>query len=114
MIGVHTPEYAFEKVTANVVKGAADVGITYPIALDNGYSTWTNYRNMYWPAEYLIDAQGTVRHVKFGEGDYNDTEKLIRQLITDGRARHHPERQPDARDVFQCGQGGQLRRRRKL
>lgn len=85
VIGVHTPEYAFEKVTANVVKGAADVGITYPIALDNGYSTWTNYRNMYWPAEYLIDAQGTVRHVKFGEGDYNDTEKLIRQLITDAR-----------------------------
>jgi cytochrome c biogenesis protein CcdA/thiol-disulfide isomerase/thioredoxin len=85
VIGVHTPEYAFEKVTANVVKGAADVGITYPIALDNGYSTWTNYRNMYWPAEYLIDAQGTVRHVKFGEGDYNDTEKLIRQLITNAR-----------------------------
>ena len=85
VIGVHTPEYAFEKVTANVDKGAADVGITYPIALDNGYSTWTNYRNMYWPAEYLIDAQGTVRHVKFGEGDYNDTEKLIRQLITNAR-----------------------------
>ena len=85
VIGVHTPEYAFEKVTANVEKGAADLGITYPIAQDNSYSTWTNYRNEYWPAEYLIDANGTVRHVKFGEGDYNDTEKLIRQLITDAR-----------------------------
>jgi len=82
VIGVHTPEYAFEKVTDNVKKGAADLGITYPIAQDNSYSTWTNYRNMYWPAEYLIDADGTVRHVKFGEGDYNDTEKLIRQLLT--------------------------------
>src|SRR5271166_1301126 len=85
VIGVHTPEYAFENVTGNVEKGAAYIGITYPIALDNKYSTWTNYRNQYWPAEYLIDASGVVRHVKFGEGDYNVTEKLIRQLITSAR-----------------------------
>jgi thiol-disulfide isomerase/thioredoxin len=85
VIGVHTPEYAFEKVTGNVEKGAADIGITYPIALDNSYSTWTNYRNQYWPAEYLIDAGGVVRHVKFGEGDYNVTETLIRQLIATAR-----------------------------
>ncbi|KAA1251647.1 cytochrome c biogenesis protein DipZ [Mycobacterium simiae] len=83
VIGVHTPEYAFEKVPGNVVKGAADLNITYPIALDNNYSTWTNYRNRYWPAEYLIDATGTVRHIKFGEGDYDVTESLIRQLIGD-------------------------------
>ena len=83
VIGVHTPEYAFEKVRGNVAKGAADLGITYPIALDNGYSTWTNYRNRYWPAEYLIDASGTVRHIKFGEGDYDVPEKLIRQLLVD-------------------------------
>jgi cytochrome c biogenesis protein CcdA/thiol-disulfide isomerase/thioredoxin len=83
VIGVHTPEYAFEKVTANVAAGAADLGITYPVALDNNYSTWTNYRNRYWPAEYLIDANGTVRHIKFGEGDYDGTEKLIRQLLFD-------------------------------
>ena len=87
VIGVHTPEYAFEKVTGNVEKGAADLGITYPIALDNDYSTWTNYSNYYWPAEYLIDASGAVRHVKFGEGDYNDTEKLIRELITTAQPR---------------------------
>ena len=85
VIGVHTPEYAFENVTGNVKKGAADIGITYPIALDNKYSTWTNYRNQYWPAEYLIDASGVVRHVKFGEGDYNVTEKLIRELLTSAR-----------------------------
>jgi cytochrome c biogenesis protein CcdA/thiol-disulfide isomerase/thioredoxin len=85
VIGVHTPEYSFEKVPGNVEKGAADIGITYPIALDNNYSTWTNYRNQYWPAEYLIDAGGVVQHVSFGEGDYDGTEKLIRDLITQAR-----------------------------
>jgi len=84
VIGVHTPEYAFEKEEANVISGAKDLGITYPIAMDNGFSTWTNYRNRYWPAEYLIDQQGTVRHVKFGEGGYDDTERLIRQLLSEG------------------------------
>ncbi|WP_156686477.1 cytochrome c biogenesis protein DipZ [Mycobacterium sp. Marseille-P9652] len=83
VIGVHTPEYAFERVAGNVAKGAADLGIRYPIALDNGYSTWTNYRNRYWPAEYLIDAKGQVRHIEFGEGGYHDTENLIRQLLVD-------------------------------
>jgi cytochrome c biogenesis protein CcdA/thiol-disulfide isomerase/thioredoxin len=81
VIGVHTPEYAFERVPANVASGAAALGITYPVALDNKYSTWTNYRNRYWPAEYLIDAGGTVRHIKFGEGDYATNEILIRQLL---------------------------------
>ncbi|WP_407686057.1 cytochrome c biogenesis protein CcdA [Mycobacterium sp. HUMS_1102779] len=83
VIGVHTPEYAFEKVAGNVAKGAADLGIRYPIALDNRYSTWTNYRNRYWPAEYLIDGAGEVRHIEFGEGDYSVTEKLIRRLLVD-------------------------------
>ncbi|WP_102143490.1 cytochrome c biogenesis protein DipZ [Mycobacterium hubeiense] len=83
VIGVHSPEYAFEKVADNVVSGAEDLGITYPIALDNNLSTWTNYRNRYWPAHYLIDADGTVRHIKFGEGDYDVTENLIRQLLVD-------------------------------
>jgi cytochrome c biogenesis protein CcdA/thiol-disulfide isomerase/thioredoxin len=85
VIGVHTPEYAFERVEDNVASGASDLGITYPVALDNGYSTWTNYRNRYWPAKYLIDAEGTVRHIKFGEGDYDTTERLIRQLISDAK-----------------------------
>lgn len=85
VIGVHTPEYAFEKEPHNVAKGAADLDIKYPIALDNNYSTWTNYRNRYWPAEYLIDANGTVRHLKFGEGDYKATEMLIRQLLANAK-----------------------------
>lgn len=84
VIGVHTPEYAFEKEEANVVSGAKDLGITYPIAMDNAFSTWTNYRNRYWPAHYLIDKQGVVRHIKFGEGDYATTERLIRRLLSDG------------------------------
>lgn len=84
VIGVHTPEYAFEKEEANVVSGAEDLGITYPVAMDNNFSTWTNYRNRYWPAHYLIDKQGVVRHIKFGEGGYTDTENLIRQLLSDG------------------------------
>ncbi|RAU96958.1 cytochrome c biogenesis protein DipZ [Mycobacterium colombiense] len=83
VIGVHTPEYAFERVPANVASGAADLHITYPIALDNDYATWNNFGNLYWPAEYLIDANGQVRHTKFGEGDYNGTEKLIRTLLVD-------------------------------
>lgn len=83
VIGVHTPEYAFERVQSNVESGAADLGIRYPVALDNSYSTWTNYRNRYWPAEYLIDANGTVRRIKFGEGDYATTETLIRRLLVD-------------------------------
>ncbi|GII97790.1 cytochrome c biogenesis protein CcdA [Sediminihabitans luteus] len=82
VIGVHTPEFAFERETRNVIEGAKDLGVDYPIAQDNAYSTWTTYRNRYWPAEYLIDADGTVRHIKFGEGGYATTEKHIRELLT--------------------------------
>jgi len=83
VIGVHSPEYAFEKNAGNVADGAKDFGITYPVALDNSLATWTNYRNRYWPAHYLIDAEGTVRHIAFGEGNYATTEKLIRELLVD-------------------------------
>jgi cytochrome c biogenesis protein CcdA/thiol-disulfide isomerase/thioredoxin len=83
VIGIHSPEYAFEKVPANVKAGAASFGIEYPVALDNNLSTWTNYRNRYWPAHYLIDADGVVRQVTFGEGSYADTEKLVRELLVD-------------------------------
>jgi cytochrome c biogenesis protein CcdA/thiol-disulfide isomerase/thioredoxin len=82
VIGIHTPEYAFEHERGNVANAAAKLGITYPVAMDNDYATWTNYRNRYWPAHYLIDADGTVRHIKFGEGDYDVTESLIRQLLS--------------------------------
>lgn len=96
VIGVHAPEYAFEKEPRNVKAGAANFGITYPVALDNNLSTWTNYRNRYWPAHYLIDAEGTVRHIKFGEGDYATTEKLIRELLV---AADPGVRLPPATDV---------------
>lgn len=83
VIGVHSPEYAFEKERANVEQGVRDFGITYPVALDNQLATWTNYRNRYWPAHYLIDAEGVVRHISFGEGNYATTERLIRELLRD-------------------------------
>jgi cytochrome c biogenesis protein CcdA/thiol-disulfide isomerase/thioredoxin len=82
VIGVHTPEYAFEHVPANVAAGAKRLGISYPVALDNDYATWNNYANESWPADYLIDATGAVRYVSIGEGDYPGTESLIRQLLT--------------------------------
>jgi cytochrome c biogenesis protein CcdA/thiol-disulfide isomerase/thioredoxin len=85
VIGVHAPEYAFEKEPGNVKAAADNFGIGYPVALDNTLSTWTNYRNRFWPAHYLIDAEGTVRHIKFGEGDYQTTEKLIRELLTQAK-----------------------------
>ncbi|PZU48725.1 MAG: thiol:disulfide interchange protein [Microbacterium sp.] len=83
VIGIHSPEYAFEKDAGNVAAGARDFGIEYPVALDNTLSTWTAYRNRYWPAHYLIDAEGTVRHISFGEGNYAATEKMIRELLED-------------------------------
>ncbi len=83
VIGVHAPEYAFEKEPGNVEAAADRFGMRYPVALDNNLGTWTNYRNRYWPAHYLIDADGTVRHIKFGEGDYDVTEKLVRELLRD-------------------------------
>ena len=82
VIGVHTPEYAFEHEAGNVAAGAKRLGISYPIALDNDYTTWENYSNQSWPADYLIDATGTVRFVSVGEGDYPETEALIRRLLT--------------------------------
>jgi cytochrome c biogenesis protein CcdA/thiol-disulfide isomerase/thioredoxin len=81
VIGVHSPEYAFEKEPRNVKAGAENFGIEYAVALDNSLSTWTNYRNRYWPAHYVIDAEGTVRHIKFGEGGYATTEQHIRELL---------------------------------
>jgi cytochrome c biogenesis protein CcdA/thiol-disulfide isomerase/thioredoxin len=82
VIGVHTPEYAFEHVASNVASGAKRLGITYPVALDNGYVTWNNFGNNSWPAEYLVDATGKIRHVAIGEGNYPGMETLIRQLLT--------------------------------
>jgi cytochrome c biogenesis protein CcdA/thiol-disulfide isomerase/thioredoxin len=81
VVGVHTPEFAFEHVVSNVRAQAAALGVRYPVAIDDDYATWNAYDNEYWPADYLIDASGDVRHVHFGEGDYATTERLIRQLL---------------------------------
>lgn len=82
VIGVHTPEYAFEHVAHNVAAGAKRLDIRYPIALDNDYATWDSYSNNAWPADYLIDGNGVVRKVSIGEGDYAGTESRIRRLLT--------------------------------
>ena len=81
IVGVHTPEFAFEHVVSNVRGAAHRLGVRYPIAIDNRYGTWEAYGNQYWPAEYLIDRSGHVRHAHFGEGEYDRTESLIRELL---------------------------------
>jgi len=81
VIGVHAPEFAFEKDPANVRKAVADLGITYPVALDNDFSIWRMFNNKYWPAHYFIDAKGIIRHHHFGEGGYQESEKVIQQLL---------------------------------
>ena len=81
VIGVHSPEYAFEKEVDNVRGGAADLGITYPVAVDSDLATWRNFDNHYWPAHYLADSKGELRQVKFGEGGEATTEKLVRELL---------------------------------
>jgi thiol-disulfide isomerase/thioredoxin len=83
VIGVHAPEFAFEKDPANVKKAVADLGVTYPVALDNDYKIWRAFNNHYWPAHYFIDAEGRIRHHHFGEGDYDGSEKVIRQLLAE-------------------------------
>ena len=82
IVGVHTPEFAFEHVRGNVAQATRDLHVTWPVALDNGYKTWDAYSNEYWPAEYLVDRTGRVRRSHFGEGEYSDTERAIRQLLT--------------------------------
>jgi cytochrome c biogenesis protein CcdA/thiol-disulfide isomerase/thioredoxin len=82
VVGVHTPEFAFEHVVANVRNAASGLGVAYPIAVDNNFATWDAYNNQYWPAEYLIDPTGQVRAYDFGEGEYSGMETAIRDLLT--------------------------------
>jgi cytochrome c biogenesis protein CcdA/thiol-disulfide isomerase/thioredoxin len=82
VVGVSTPEFAFEHVVSNVQSTAGNLGIDYPVAIDNNYATWDAYNNEYWPADYLIDPSGEVRAYDFGEGGYSTMESDIRQLLT--------------------------------
>ncbi|MFL5921357.1 MAG: cytochrome c biogenesis protein DipZ [Gaiellaceae bacterium] len=81
IVGVHTPEFAFEHVVSNVREASRKLGVRYPVAIDNDYRTWDAYQNDAWPAEYLIDRRGHVREVKKGEGHYDETERSIRALL---------------------------------
>jgi cytochrome c biogenesis protein CcdA/thiol-disulfide isomerase/thioredoxin len=83
VIGVHAPEFAFEKAPDNVRRAVKDLGITYPVALDNDYAIWQAFNNQYWPAHYFIDATGRIRSHHFGEGDYGGSEQTIRRLLAD-------------------------------
>ena len=86
VIGVHTPEYGFERIIDNVRAKVKEYGITYPVAIDNNYAIWRNFDNQYWPAHDLIDAKGQVRYTHFGEGSYDTQEKMIQQLLEEAKA----------------------------
>lgn len=86
VIGVHTPEYGYERIIENVREQVQKLGITYPVAIDNNYAIWRNFDNQYWPAHYLIDAKGQVRYSHFGEGGYQTQEQMIRQLLEEAKA----------------------------
>jgi cytochrome c biogenesis protein CcdA/thiol-disulfide isomerase/thioredoxin len=102
IIGVHAPEFAFEKDQHNVEQAIRDLGITYPVAMDNDYAIWNAYKNEYWPAHYLIDAQGKVRHEHFGEGAYQETEQMIQSLLKEA---HNGELSVSADLVQVAGSG---------
>jgi len=90
VIGVHAPEFAFEKNIANVKAAVERLKIDYPVAIDNNYAIWRAFDNQYWPAHYFIDAQGRVRHHHFGEGDYEGSERVIQQLLAEAGATDVP------------------------
>ncbi|OLC77564.1 MAG: hypothetical protein AUH83_04415 [Deltaproteobacteria bacterium 13_1_40CM_4_68_19] len=83
VIGVHAPEFRFEKEVDNVRRAAKDMKIDFPIAIDNDYAIWRAFDNHYWPALYVIDAQGRIRHHQFGEGEYERSERIIQQLLSE-------------------------------
>lgn len=86
VIGVHTPEYGYERIINNVKDQVKKLGITYPVAIDNDYAIWRNFDNQYWPAHYLIDAKGQMRYSHFGEGRYAEQEQMIKQLLEEAKA----------------------------
>ena len=122
VIGVHAPEFPFERDAGNVARAVRSNGLRYPVAQDNEFATWNAYDNQFWPAKYLIDARGRVRYTHFGEGDYEETEAAIRALLAEaGEAelgargpsddRQRPRRH-DARVLPRRAARGALRQRR--
>ena len=102
IIGVHTPEFAFEKEQHNVEQAIHDLGVTYPVAMDNQYAIWNAFKNDAWPAHYLIDAQGMIRQQHFGEGGYQETEQMIQLLLKEA---HHGEQLKSEGFVYVAGSG---------
>jgi cytochrome c biogenesis protein CcdA/thiol-disulfide isomerase/thioredoxin len=90
IVGVESPEFTFEQEASNVAQAVRSDGIRYPVVQDNQLATWNIYQNQYWPAEYLIDAHGEVRHTQFGEGDYKQTEAAVRELLSEAGVRDLP------------------------
>ena len=86
IVGVHTPEFEFEQVEANVREAMIRLNVTWPVAMDNNWGTWRAYKNRYWPRKYLVDQQGRIRFDVIGEGSYAEMERRIRELLTEGGA----------------------------
>ncbi|WP_199100808.1 cytochrome c biogenesis protein DipZ [Dyella sp. ASV21] len=107
VIGVHAPEFAFEKQPQNVIRAVKDLGVNYPVALDNNYAIWKGFNNEYWPAHYFIDTRGRIRHHHFGEGEYAQSEDVIRQLLTEAGQKDLPGGyvQPGAEGAEAAGSG---------
>ena len=91
MIGVHTPEFAFEKDVDNIRRATAAMRVDYPIAIDSDYAVWRAFDNQYWPALYFVDAEGDIRHHAFGEGDYERSETVIQRLLGEAGAKDVPD-----------------------
>ncbi|OWZ94049.1 cytochrome C biogenesis protein [Sinorhizobium sp. LM21] len=91
VIGVHAPEFAFEKQIGNVEKAVRDFKITYPVAIDNNFAIWRAFSNSYWPAHYFIDAEGQIRYTHFGEGDYEGSERVIQDLLAEAAGKKKAE-----------------------
>ena len=117
IVGVHTPEFAFERVASNVRENVKKLELRYPVALDNGFGTWEAWHNQYWPAKYLIDRNGHVRYFHFGEGEYGTTEEAIRTLLgsdappASGLADDSPHGAAHARELPRLPAPRQQRRR---
>jgi thiol-disulfide isomerase/thioredoxin len=111
VIGVHTPEFAFEKDVDNVRRAARDMRVDYPIALDNDYAIWRAFKNQYWPALYFVDAKERIRHHHFGEGEYQQSELVIQQLLTEAGMDHvgHEFVSVDARGVEAAADWGSVK-----
>jgi thiol-disulfide isomerase/thioredoxin len=90
VVGVHTPEFAYEKNIANVKRALGDLNVSFPVAIDNNFAIWRAFSNTYWPAHYFVDAKGQIRFHHFGEGEYEKSEQVIQQLLDEAKKEARP------------------------